>query len=445
MMNMLLISSVIIFIPIIIYIYTPAIYNKNKKNKNEIELTILSKHCFTPNNDYFVYEHLTDEKLALYIDIIKKEYNDILLILRKDNENINNFYYYYGSDIKITFEERGKYYLDFIYINIGVYLSNMCFISFSLNKNPIDLSEDYYFGYFNEYLHKPEYHIYNLTEDKQVYFTYGNILNDYPRRYNINSPFIICDNNWNCIDNVYSYKFMKGKKYYIEINYIDEGPWTYYFFPIFENTIQNISDVGYFNIDSPKIFVIEENKEFYFDAFNIQPYFLPVEDINKGSNLPHINYSIFREIKTFSFYLEKDSKYRTIIFVPEINDKLKQIFITNKRCENADLIEITAGQNCLLEIYHNLNSLDNYFETFISPINNMRFASFEKKLNNDYSNYLFNHLGGKYLYIDKTENDIIIKKDIFEPKYLFFSIINDNTIEYFKYFLYSKKFIQIVD
>ena len=41
----------------------------------------------------------------------------------------------------------------------------------------------------------------------------------------------------------------------------------------------------------------------------------------------------------------------------------------------------------------------------------------------------------KYLYVDKSDKDIIINKTIYDPKYLFFTILNDETLDNFKSFL----------
>ena len=132
-----------------------------------------------------------------------------------------------------------------------------------------------------------------------------------------------------------------------------------------------------------------------------------------------------------------------IILIPEENDKIKQIFITSKRFEVSNKIEIKTGQNALImldNIYsdqYKIKSIENYFQTFSSPVKNMRFISFDKFSKNE--NYLFNHFGKKFLYIDKNDNDIYINKKNYEPQYCFFSILNDETIEYFKDFIESKK------
>ena len=63
---------------------------------------------------------------------------------------------------------------------------------------------------------------------------------------------------------------------------------------------------GYFIIDSPKILIIDKNKEFCFDIFNIKIYFiLPQEIINKEKLLLEVKHSFLNNIDTYSFYLKK--------------------------------------------------------------------------------------------------------------------------------------------
>ena len=139
-----------------------------------------------------------------------------------------------------------------------------------------------------------------------------------------------------------------------------------------------------------------------------------------------------------SFYIEKDSTSRTIIFVPEDNDKLKQIFITNARIEDPKQIEVKAGMNALIYLGgKNVEQKGNYFQTFSSPVNNIRFISFKNENKNE--KYLYNHYWEKYLYIDKYDTDIYINSSIHYFHYTFFSILNEKTLYYFKNFIRSKK------
>ena len=140
-------------------------------------------------------------------------------------------------------------------------------------------------------------------------------------------------------------------------------------------------------------------------------------------------------INAYSFYLEKDSKYRNILFVPENNDKLKQIFITNNKLEISNYTQIKKGENYLINL-SNSDNLNNYFETYSSNENNLRFLNFEKNGKNKNKNFIFNNLSQKnYLYIDKSDRNTYISKNSYQPKYLFFTILNDETFYNFIFFL----------
>ena len=85
--------------------------------------------------------------------------------------------------------------------------------------------------------------------------------------------------------------------------------------------IKNITQL-YYDIDHPKIFRLEKNTEFYFDAFNIFSYFNKSKENvnNKGNNLLVMWYrldNLDNNIKIYSFYLKKEFEYRTVIFIPE--------------------------------------------------------------------------------------------------------------------------------
>ena len=433
-------------------IYNPVIYNERYIKENPIELKFFDKITFNPEKDYFVYDHLVNEKLVIYIDIDLNRYGKIFLILTEKCGIIKKYEFYRVALQEIIVEKKGRYFLEFINkedLKEENNLVNIYFYPFNAMIEEIDLTKYKYSGCFiNDKLssYKDKYLAYykvnNLKEDNQVYFTFGN---DLYSDYNY-SPFVICKNkNDECINNVFSYNFLKGKEYsiYITLNdNLSKAIINYCFFPIFHNTIQNIVQEGYFIIDSPKILIKDKNKEFYFDIFNIKIYFiLPQEIINKEKLLPEVKHSYLNNIDIYSFCLKKNRKYEMIL-IPEENNKMKQIYITSKKFEVSSQIEIKSGENALIlldNIYiiqYEIKSIENYFQTFSSPVKNMRFISLDKISKNE--NYLFNHFEKKYLYIDKTDTDIYINKKNYEPQYAFFSILNDETIEYFNNFLESK-------
>ena len=73
---------------------------------------------------------------------------------------------------------------------------------------------------------------------------------------------------------------------------------------------------------------------------------------------------------------------------------------------------------------------------FNSNKENLRFIYFDKAVKN--KKFIFNHYGPEYLYCERNENDkIIINETLYHPKYVLFTILNDETIESFKAFFES--------
>ena len=433
-------------------IYTPVIFNEKSKKENPIKLKFFDEIIFNPEKSFFVYDHLTNEKLVIYVDINLKRNCRMFLL---NDKIIKNFKFLRNDCLKeIVLEKKGRYFLEFFNGENLEEEKNSAIIHFYPTNGfmeEIDLTKFKYSGYFinevnfdkNKYL--TYYKVNNLKEDKHVYFLFGKDLYN-----NKDSPFIVCLNkNDECMNNVLLYNFLKGKEYTIYIYFIKNYPYKiinyYCFFPIIQNTIINVSQEGYYIVDSPRILIIDKNKELCFDIFNMNIYFASSQNIiNPEKEIPVKN--AFLDI--FSFCLEKESKINKIILIPKENNNLKQIYITNSRIEFSSYysypIEIKAGANALIKldyIYNDeqnkIKSIENYFQTYSSPVKNMRFISLDKFSKDE--NYLFNHFGIKYLYIDKPETNIYIEKKNYIPKFVFFSILNDATLEYFNDFIKSKK------
>ena len=432
-------------------IYSPVIFNEKSKKENIIKLKFFDEIIFNPEKSFFVYDHLSNETLFIYVDIYLKR-NDKMFLILTLNDKIVKKYEFLSVDFlkEIILEKEGRYFLEFFSGENLEKEKNSATIHFYPTNGfieEIDLTKIKYSGCFinKEYFHQNKHLIYykvnNLKENKQVHFIFGKELYN---NNNNDSPFIVCINkNDECMENVFSYNFLKGKNYTIYISLIKNRPYEiiFCFFPIIQNTIINVSQEGYYIIDSPKILIIDENKEFCFDIFNTNIYLYSSQNItNQENELPIKN--TFLDI--FSFCLEKEYKINKIILIPEENNKIKQIYITNSRIEASFYpIDIKAGTNSLIKLdykyddQYKIKSIENYFQAYSSPVKNMRFISLDKF--SEAKNYLFNHFGIKYLYIDKTEKDIYIEKKNYEPQFAFFSILNDETLEYFNDFIESKK------
>ena len=228
-------------------IYNPVIYNEKINNKNALTLKLFDNILFKPESDFFIYEHLTEEKLGLSFNLynINYHHNDIILILKENNGNIK----YYNDKNKlfeIVLEKKGIYYLEFIGINNKInkeYISLRCY-SFNKMIDEIDLSKNYYYGYFHIYnSHQYEindlsyYKVTNIKKDTEINFAF-----EYSYSYpylHMHPPFIVCKNKFDeCETRVKSYTFLKGVNYTIYIDFINIGEiyfsHTYTFFPISE-------------------------------------------------------------------------------------------------------------------------------------------------------------------------------------------------------------------
>ena len=437
------------------FIYSPLLFNQKKKNKNAIKLKLFQKYVFLPEKDYFLYDHLKNLKIVLHINFYPKSFGNIFLIVTDDNGNAT-FYNPENNINEIILEKKGQYFFEFFYHeeeeenkgNISFYIC-----SFNELIETIDFSKEIYFGFFINYHPNKNnnrnfsyYKVNNLSEDKTVYFLYENDDNNI-----YDSPFLICRNhNEGCVNDKFIYNFKKGKEYTIYINLIDQYPnifnkfRSYYFFNVIKNAIKNIKEEGNYIINTPQIFIINNNKKFYFDIFNTIPIFIYSEAIIQGNNLIDIKISNLNDISIYSFVLEKDYFYRTIVLIPKKNNKLNQIFITYEKSDNPHQIKIESGKTSLINLdnvypdEYDYKSYLNYFMTFTSPLENIRFVSPDKINKN--RRCIFNHFGKKFLYVDKNKNNIDIKidKKIYEPKYCFFSILNDETFDYFKSYLEKK-------
>ena len=443
-------------------IYTPVIFNEKSKIKNAKKFNFFGINDLMPEKDYFIYENLNNKTKILHIDLHMKKYEKIVLILEKEGEIIKKYNIekneYFGKNIEIIFEEKGIYFLYFINLdfteNHKIYFTTYLFKSMIEN---IDFNQNYYFGFIPN-LENSTYSIKDLAyytvsplkEDKNVFFISE-------EKFKICSPIIICENEFdNCQDIEYSYYFLRGKKYTIYVKLTKNYPksdfiyfYTYSFFPVFQNAIYNITNNDYYIIDSPTIFSFEKNKEFYIYSFNAKIYFLSSNGIYYPScNRSSYNINEIDEYNIDSAHIKEYLEERKIIVIPQKNNKLKQVYISTEKKLESNLIEIDKGKKGLIYLdekfqekteKYNFKYFENYFETYFSPVENIRFISFDKILQN--KNFIFNHFGEKYLYyvgIDSHKIDkIAINRTIYQPKFGLFSILNDETINYFKAFIES--------
>ena len=425
-------------------IYNPIIYNVNTNNKNIMKLKLFDNILFKPNNDLFVYEYLTEEKLTLYISLFKNDYNDVVLILRENNENTKIFYNDTNDLFEITLEKKGFYYLEFIYIDNIIndeYISLRCF-SFNKMIDEIDLSKNNYYGFFHicnpsiqyEITNLSYYKVTNIKQNTEIYFAYDKDIDEY--KY---LPFTICKNKTDDCGKwlnpfTFYFTFLKGVDYTIYVDLLNVDipqkkyvySFTYSFLPISDNITYNIKQNEYSNFNTPRFYKFENNKGYLFKTFNIIPNFICTK-----TWMPRIAYYNYNGLSLYDIYRSIYGQCSKVIFVPENNNKSMQLFMVDKHFPNKQT-EINAGTDVLINIDHIFLYS---FVTFSSPVENIRFVSFDNSIENKNKKFIMNNYNVKYLYVEKSDKDIIINKTIYDPKYLFFTILNDETLDNFKSFL----------
>ena len=168
-------------------------------------------------------------------------------------------------------------------------------------------------------------------------------------------------------------------------------------------------------------------------------FFRENENFDNKNNLCRFIFKMNNGVKIFNFVLKKKLNYRNIIFIPD-NNKLKQIFISNKIFNDEEQIEVKTGKNYLIKLEDDylsyLSTSIKNFISFTSPKENIKFIKLGNKIGNN-KKYILG-IWEKYLYLDKSDIDIIIKTENYEPRFLFFSILNDETIENYLSFMESK-------
>jgi len=95
-------------------IYTPIIYNEKEKFKEAKKLKFFDKICFIPKKDYFIYEHLTDDKLIFHLTNFDEGRTHVKsMIVTRNNEIIEKFSYGWGDFHEIILDKKGIYFFEF--------------------------------------------------------------------------------------------------------------------------------------------------------------------------------------------------------------------------------------------------------------------------------------------------------------------------------------------
>ena len=324
-------------------------------------------HLFEYNN-YFYYHFEENHPKRVFFSFNR----DIEYILyREPDKDIQILSSVEYRLLEITFSKIGNYYFEFKFFH-DIYLPIYSFNTFEAGKtNVIDLNKN---AYYNDILimskleiEQTKYKIYNLNEDKYVFFYYKEDWGN-SRYYFLNSenPFEVCDEEkHSCESNIVKYHFYKNKNYTININCDKTNNYngyneyyfltTFSFFPIRQNNIEEQKDNGFLVTNQPKIYYINLNNNKNNKEQNLYLHHEGVEIIYVSSSDSDINPQQVYDLTDYSCYepnyypiqISTKKKYAIILVIPDINSKEARIMIANDAI-NYNSIETISTTNSLL-------------------------------------------------------------------------------------------------
>ena len=438
------------------------------ENKNPIEFKIGEQVEFNFNKEkiFFKFEynkHNNDLPQIIYFNFSQNIGFYILLINNKKTKMIE----LHGEEelINITLANSGTYYLEF-YSYKGLQIEGK-FISFIPDYliDTIDLTQKMYSGNstikLKTNLGYNFYQVNNLTKDTFVYFIYS-FQNE--NKKDFTCPFVIC-NNKTCENNKTLFKFMQKYNYTIYINFInkqDNDIYYYYpsyvFFPIFEDTIE-VKEEGFYSFREPKIYIVnlinKENLFLHYEYAN-QLYLSYSNDINIENSEHIIDNLNLLEISDLESISNKNGyNYGILLVIPFMNKYTTKFIIADLLIDNIDNIEeytIPGGQNAIIFVKNsNLDNEDkqgypkndkdgfseNILTTFSTEGKYMSLIGedYENDINKQYD-FIAQNSYPFPIYVEKFENDIIIKIKIYNSRYTLFTSLNNNLFEnYINFFL----------
>ena len=291
-------------------------------------------------------------------------------------------------------------------------------------------------------LNPQKYIVNDLEKDTYVFF----IFTLKEKGYKTENPFVICNNKNECNKNIIIYKFLKGMNYTIYINFIKRNSYYYYpsffFFPIFDNTIEE-KEMGYYFISEPKIFVINLKNKNEITAMLVNGEKM-VSTAANDISLENLNEKDYNN-DTFiqSIYNSNKNNYGVIGAVPCFNENPTKLIIVDQYLNTSKSGEYTfyANKNGIIDFLKGNDVPEeeisiryfNDIEMYISPVKNMKIIlPVEQK--EEKSFILFNREIFP-IYVDKFEKDINIVLNKYPGKYAVFGVLTD--------FLYAKALNQL--
>jgi len=402
--------------------------------------------------NYFKFEYKDDNVIDDILFFSSESQNNFYVILNEADSNKMQFSEYSSRENAYSFKlpKSGIYYLEICFNYNMDRKSDDSFILYKSGRiiDTIDLSRKIYYDNIKiettVQSNSSMFKVNNLTEDKYVCFHYKVKDQDYKT---FSNPFKICEdnninNNTNCTENIFLYKFNKDKNYTIYIDFVTEKndhSWrqTYYFpsylfFPIYEDDIEEKKE-GYYYISEPKLYYFNSSVRNAINLFFQNEEAIYSSETNNNISLDDLcNLSFEKRDK--SIYPKSYLKYLIVIIIPSISkNPTKFIYVhTNTIIMGQGEFQMTAGQYSVISynnIYNRFNpqNFTNIITTFSSPINNLKIFS-EIVLKEEPEEKDFITLNNFYyhpIYYSKTEVNTNLTIKIFYPKFSFFYLADE--------------------
>ena len=299
---------------------------------------------------------------------------------------------------------------------------------------------------------KPEPNIYkvnNLKKDILVFFHYK-VIDSY--NYDkFSNPFEICnENNNECSKDFIFYKFLKKYNYTIYIHYvINENEYSFnrrfyfashFFFPIFEDTIEN-KEEGYYTFSVPKIYIFNlENIDNSLYGYAINNKEILTAETTEEVILDNSTQLDFDSVKNDLIILSaRNYKFSVIILVPFMSENPSKLIISKNLLSYDKPGEyfIPGGKSAIIlydaqededgDTYPNYrNPLDyyNHLSTFNSSIKNMKLLYALEE--NEFKDFVIQNYFDYPIYINKSEINSTLVIKTYGPRYSFFLSADNN-------------------
>ena len=443
--------------------YEPIEFNDKKDEYLTFNINEKTNFDFDKRSK-FKYEYININNSTDYL-ILRFEFNNDFVFLYTDGINIEMKQFEKSNDNKfeIALTKSGVYYLEFYNEDVEGDVSEATFTAEIIKSlDIIDLSLKSYYNseqIYSKEMKKPKiYKVQNIKENKNVIFKYEMIDDD--GDYFFRKPFEICnDNTGECKDNIVFYKFEKKYNYTIYIKYVQNRDYdslehmfifpAYIFSSIDEKSIENIEE-GYYFFSEPKILVLNLEKKGELYAYLINNaifYYGYTNKIITKDNIDSLDleYEYDEEMKRFYYDDYDNYKYGILIPMFKMNNYKGQVIITSLIIEDIEsTFTIPAQKNALIypenyffEDEDDINPLYyNLLITYTSTLNNIKYLGILDS--QEYTNIIpINYLNAP-IYVDKNEENSKINVKVYNPRFSYFGVVDNNAFKVYKEYLQLK-------